>query len=173
MSEQKGQSGRNEPKADRPHMPGYGILAADEGSGLLPWSWATERLEGARNYWLSTTRPDGRPHAMPVWGVWLDDRLWFSTGKESRKARNIAANPNCVVCSDFGDEAVIIEGVVESITDPVLYRQFAEAYEAKYQWDMEGFAEPLYAVRPATTFAFISRTSEFTGSATRWRFDKE
>ena len=110
---------------------------------------------------------------MPVWGVWLDDRFYFSTGKESRKARNLAARPDCVVCSDFGDEAIIVEGVVEGVADQPLYQRFARAYEAKYQWDMEGFAEPLYAVRPVVAFAFISRTGEFTGSATRWKFDKK
>ena len=55
-----------QPKASRPHMPGYGILDANSGKGLLPWSWATERLAKARNYWVATTRPDGNPHAMPV-----------------------------------------------------------------------------------------------------------
>lgn len=83
-----------QPRASRPHMPGYGILAADQGSGLLPWSWASERLAEAHNYFVATTRPDGRPHVMPVWGLWLDDTFYFSTGRESRKARNLEGNPH-------------------------------------------------------------------------------
>ena len=59
-------------------MPGYGIAGPSEGTGLLPWAWAEERLSGSRNYWAVTLWPDGRPHAMPVWGVWDDASFWFS-----------------------------------------------------------------------------------------------
>ena len=85
-------------------MPGYGILDANGGRGLLPWAWAVERLTRARNYWIATTCPDGLPHCVPVWGVWLDDdnAFYFSSGTQSRKARNLAANPNCVVCPEDG-----------------------------------------------------------------------
>ena len=69
-----------EPVADRPWMPGYGTLPAADGTGLLPWSWATERLEAAHDFWLATTSADGRPHVMPVWAVWWRDALWFSSG---------------------------------------------------------------------------------------------
>ena len=51
---------------------------------LLLWSWAEQRLVDARNYWIATTRPDGRPHCRPVWGVWLPDGFWFSTGSLAR-----------------------------------------------------------------------------------------
>src|SRR5580693_348107 len=93
-----------EPKASRPYMPGYGIKPADEGQRLLPWKWAAERLAASRGYWASTVRPDGSPHCMPVWGIWTSDRFIFSTGAESRKARNIAANPKCVICTDRSDQ---------------------------------------------------------------------
>ena len=59
-----------EPSTSRPHMPGYGIAGPREGSGLLPWSWAVQRLTASHDYWLATVCPDGRPHVMPVWGVW-------------------------------------------------------------------------------------------------------
>ena len=67
-----------EPTASRPYMPGYGLLDATLGTGLLPWSWAVERLTRSHDYWVATVRPDGRPHVMPVWGIWMDDALWFS-----------------------------------------------------------------------------------------------
>jgi hypothetical protein len=38
------------PHVSRPYMPGYGIAGPTEGSGLLHWSWAAERLTAARNY---------------------------------------------------------------------------------------------------------------------------
>ncbi|MFY9611893.1 MAG: (4Fe-4S)-binding protein [Blastocatellia bacterium] len=163
---------RKIPKGSRPHMPGYGILDAKSGSGLLPWSVAVERLTKPRNYWIATTRPDGRPHAMPVWGIWLEDRFYFSTGQHSRKARNLAANPRCVVCAEPGDHAAIVEGVTRLTTDPSLLKRFCAAYQAKYDWDMEGFAEPIYEVHPVVAFAFTSDEEEFTGSATRWEFGK-
>src|SRR5215468_389453 len=107
--EQNSQGKRAEPKATRPYMPGYGILDANSGKGLLQWSWAREHLANARTYWVATTRPEGRPHLMPVWGVWLDDTFYFSTGRQSRKARNLAANPQCVVSIQAGDVAVVVE----------------------------------------------------------------
>src|SRR5437660_7575364 len=62
-----------EPIASRPYMPGYGTLNASHGSGLLPWSWAIERLERSHDYWVATSDAGGRPHVMPVWGAWMDE----------------------------------------------------------------------------------------------------
>jgi nitroimidazol reductase NimA-like FMN-containing flavoprotein (pyridoxamine 5'-phosphate oxidase superfamily) len=151
-------------------MPGYGILDADSGRGLLPWSWAAERIAKSHNYWVATTSPEGWPHVMPVWGVWLGDGFYFSTGKNTRKARNLAANPRCVVCSERADEAIIVEGVVEPVDDPTVYARFADAYKAKYDWPVEQATAPAYAVRPSVAFAFIENAEDFAGSATRWRF---
>jgi len=162
----------SEPKASRPHMPGYGILDADKGKGLLPWSWATERLNKARNYWVATTRPDGNPHAMPVWGVWIDDAFYFSTGDQSRKARNLVANPKCVIGCEVGDDQVVLEGEARLMTNSELRRRFGDAYQTKYNWDMEGFSEPFYRVKPATVFGFSTAPGEFVATATRWEFDE-
>jgi nitroimidazol reductase NimA-like FMN-containing flavoprotein (pyridoxamine 5'-phosphate oxidase superfamily) len=173
MSEKETSNQGREPKASRPYMPGYGILDAESGKGLLPWSWAVERLSKAHNYFIATTRKDGRPHVMPVWGVWLDEAFYFSTGKQSRKARNLADNPQCVICPENAEESVILEGIGEEISDAALYEKFAGAYEAKYHWNMEGFAEPLYAVRPTVVFAFIETGDQFSSTATRWTFDEK
>lgn len=158
------------PKASRPCMPGYGILDAKSGSGLLPWSVAVERLTEARNYWIATTRPDGRPHSMPVWGIWLEDRFYFSSGRQSRKIRNLAANPRCVVGAEPADKLMVVEGIAQEVTDRGLLRRFADAYAAKYEWDMEGFAEPVFVVRPTVAFAF--EWGDFNGSQTRWQFEE-
>lgn len=162
-----------EPRATRPHMPGYGIADANEGKGLFSWSWATERLSTARNYWIATTKPDGCPHAMPVWGVWLDDAFYFSTGNQSRKARNLVENPKCVICCEVGEHQIVLEGEARLIEDAELRRRFAEAYQTKYNWDTEGFDEPFYAVRPTAVFGFSTAPGEFVASATRWTFDQE
>ncbi len=68
-------------------MPGYGI--AQKRDGLMEWEHLSKHMASARNYWIITTRPDGRPHAAPVWGVWMDEVFYFSTGARSVKARNL------------------------------------------------------------------------------------
>ena len=156
-----------EPKVSRPHMPGYGIPKGRK--GLLSWSWAEQRLEKSHNYWISTARPDGAPHTMIVWGLWLDGRFYFSTGQKSRKARNLAANPRCVICSDRAEQAVIVEGVAQLVNDREFRKQFGEIYQKKYDWDMKDFAEPIYMVRPLVAFGLFEK--KFMGSATRWTFE--
>ena len=161
----------NQPQASRPQMPGYGIAEATEGQGLLPWQWAVERLQPVRHYWLSTTRPDGRPHAMPVWGVWVDDRFYFSTGGASRKARNLAGNAQCVVSVEFADGAVIVEGTAAEAQPDTLPQTIFAAYQTKYEWELDPALGPIFAVQPRVVFGFSSAAGQFTESATRWRFD--
>ncbi|HEX3629270.1 MAG TPA: pyridoxamine 5'-phosphate oxidase family protein [Candidatus Dormibacteraeota bacterium] len=154
-------------------MPGYGVQDANAGSGLLPWSWARERLERSHDYWVSTTGPDGAPHLMPVWGVWMDDALWFSSSLGSRRARNLALRPRCAIATDNPYEPVIIEGDSELIDDTDSVRPFVDAVNQKYQTDynIDFFSKPAngcYRVRPV--WAFALKESDFTGSPTRWTF---
>jgi nitroimidazol reductase NimA-like FMN-containing flavoprotein (pyridoxamine 5'-phosphate oxidase superfamily) len=154
------------PKASRPDIPGYGI--EEKRKGLLPWNWAEERLTQTQNYFLSTVRPDGRPHVMPIWGVWMDGAFYFSTGKKSIKARNLEANPNCVLCPGDADEAVVVEGTAKKIADKKKLANFNKVYLAKYEWDMSKMNEPVYELRPRTVFGQIEET--FSQTATRWTF---
>ena len=79
-----------EPIITRPHFPdGY----VPDPKAFLTWSHVEQKLAGARNYWLCTVRPNGRPHSIPKWGVWVEDRLYFDGSPETRHARNIARNP--------------------------------------------------------------------------------
>lgn len=162
-----------EPTADRPDMPGYGVLPAEEGSGLLPWAEAVRRLITSHDYWVATTRPGGRPHVMPVWGVWLDGRLWFSSGRRSRKARNLAADPRVTVTTDDARNPVVVDGTVERVTDRAAITGFVVAANAKYGGGMTvGFQDPevngTYAVRPERVIAISA--DDFVGSPTRWLF---
>jgi PPOX class probable F420-dependent enzyme len=86
------------------------------------------RLREARNYWLTTTRADGRPHAMPVWGVWRDGALWFGTGLESVKGRNLARDPRAVVHLESGDDVVILEGAAHRAESDAAYAAYADKY---------------------------------------------
>jgi PPOX class probable F420-dependent enzyme len=161
------------PRADRPSMPGYGVLPADRGSGLLPWAEAERRLTVAHDYWCATVRPDGAPHVMPVWGVWLDGRLWFSSGRRSRKARNLDADPRCTLTTDDARDPVVVEGTAERVTDGARIAVFVAAVNAKYDAGMTAeFQDPevngTYAVVPERVFALSGE--DFVGSPTRWRF---
>ena len=157
------------PRPDRPHMPGYGIADAQSGKGLLPWSWAVDRLSQTQNYFLTTVRSDGRPHVMPVWGVWLDNEFYFSTGKRSVKARNLSENSNCVICPGGADDAVILEGAAHRVNDKAVLKRFGDAYFKKYKFDVSTMKEPVFAVRPRVVFGQIEKT--YTESSTRWTFD--
>ncbi len=156
-----------EPKVSRPQNPAIYFEQRP-----LPWSWASQRLTRARNYWIATTLPDGRPHSRPVWGVWLDDTLYFSTG--SRIGANLTRSPEITVHLESGDEVVIIEGVAETISDPLLTKRICDVYNPKYQWDMEFL---FLAVHPRVVYGWLcdnsgeDRGAIFGQTATRWTFD--
>ncbi len=80
---------------------------------------------------------------MPVWGVWLDDSFFFSTGRRSLKARNLAFSSSCVVCPEGAAEAVVLEGRAQMFSQPSLIRRFAAAYKKKYDWDMGETKDPI------------------------------
>jgi hypothetical protein len=103
----------------------------------MPWTWAEQRLKRSHNYWITTVKPDGSPHTMVVWGLWQNGRFLFSTGSKSRKARNLAENANCIVCTEHASEAVIVEGTAE-IAEVRARRKFLPTYERKYKFDMKG-----------------------------------
>ncbi len=158
-----------EPTVSRPRAPAaYGIARGSK--GRLPWSWADERLAASRNYWIVTASEEARPHAMPEWGLWLDGAVWFSTDRASRKGRNIRANPDIVIHLESGDEAVIVEGTAEEVTDRAALEPFVDAYEEKYGFRMD-LDQPIglvYRLRPRTALGWAEE--DFPTSATRWRF---
>jgi hypothetical protein len=159
----------SEPHASRPHMPGYGIPA--DTKGLLPWGWARQALGNARRYWIASARLDGNPHAMPVWGVWVNDCFYFSTGAKTRKARNLARNPHCVVCVERGIRAVIVEGVASKTAPSKVPKEAFVAYRRKYRMALDPQLGPIFCVRPRVAFAFIESDKDFARTATRWKFE--
>lgn len=160
------------PRASRPVMPGYGTLAADEGSGLLAWSWARDRLTASHDYWLATVWPDGRPHVTPVWGIWRDDGLWWSCSPGSRKTRNLAHNATAVATTDDAASPVVVEGPAELVTDAAGVTAFAERVNAKYEVSYpDSFFQDNACFRLRPRWVFALRSDDFEGSPTRWHFD--
>jgi hypothetical protein len=156
----------------RPQMP-EGYLLAESLEGYVPWEHVQRRMSEALNYWISTTRPDGRPHATPVWGMWLDDTFYFDGSPETRRGRNIAANPHIVVHLESADDVVILEGEAHQIVASLELRErLAAAYSAKYAshgyspgpetWETGG----LYVMTIRKAIAWTA----FTKDPTRWVF---
>ena len=143
-------------------------------SKYLPFSHAEERLAKSRNYWVCTTRPDGRPHSIPVWGFWIDGQLIFGTARTSRKARNLAENPAVSVHLESGDDVVILEGKAEEvdISDGTILNKLDAASREKYKMPLMVVPEAVfYSVRPRTVLAWTEK--DFPNTATRWKFKPE
>jgi len=160
------------------------------GNPPLPWSRALDQLEAAadtqapRTTWLSTVRPDGRPHLTGVGALWVDGRFYFTSGARTRKSRNLAANPNCALSMVLKGLDLAVEGRAEKVTDPATLERLAARYAAQ-GWPARAidgaltaeFSAPsagpapweLYVVTPVTAFGVA--TAEPYG-ATRWRFDR-
>lgn len=157
------------PTVSRPKMPsGYGL--PKDPKGQLAWNDVFKKLEKSKNYWVGTTRADGRPHAMPVWGLWLDGVFYFSSDGSSRKAQNIAATPFAVVHLESGDDAVIVEGAAQRVRDKQQFAKVDVAYKKKYGMGLSGIPGDVgvFAVQPKVAFAW--REKDFPKSATRWNF---
>ncbi|WP_240979931.1 pyridoxamine 5'-phosphate oxidase family protein [Streptomyces sp. HNM0574] len=156
---------------------------SDPGAAPTRWDEARRRLAAAQVFWLSTVRPDGRPHVTPLLTVWQDDAPHFCTGPGERKAANLAANPHAVLtCGDSrldAGEDLVVEGTAVRVTDEERLRRLAAVWAEKYgpdwHFDVRGGAfrhsggegEALvFALVPSVAFGF--RRGE--AAQTRWRF---
>jgi hypothetical protein len=157
--------------------PRYG----EPGATATPWDTAELHLATAEVYWLSTVRPDGRPHVTSLLAVWRDGAAHICTGVGERKARNLAQNPHVVLTTGtpalHGGLDVVVEGRVERVTDPDELKALAMAWEDKYgaEWHFDvldggfdggGGLAHVYRIEPATAFAF----GKGPYSQTRYRF---
>jgi hypothetical protein len=159
-----------EPKLEAPLL--YGQRPPRD--SLLPWSWAVKRLEAAMEYWVVTVRPDGRPHARPVWGIWLPQGFWFFTGGLARE--NLQSNPHISVHLESGKEVLVMEGESNREADPDVLASICATYSAKYSYkvqpvgdqvaDEEGNRGPAFRVVPRVAFGWEDDMSY----PTRWRF---
>lgn len=159
-----------DPKPSRPRIPEYGIPKTAK--GMLPWSFVDERMAAASNYWVSTTRPDRRPHARPVDGVWVEGVLAFGGSPKVRWVRNLEANPHVSVHLGSDEEVVILEGRAERVLDAAhpLTPRVLQASQKKYPQYYPGEGpppfRPFWMLRPEIAFAWT--LSGFPKSATRF-----
>jgi PPOX class probable F420-dependent enzyme len=157
---------------------------SEPGATPVPWEDGLEVVRAAPTYWISTVRPDGRPHVTTLIAVWHDDALWFATGPEEVKARNLAANPECAFTagrSEMSGLDVVLEGRAERVADEHALDAIADAFAAKYgrdRWDFVvrdgsfahrgGDARALvFRVRPRRGLGF-RKGAEFSQTTWRW-----
>jgi Pyridoxamine 5'-phosphate oxidase len=125
-------------RTSRPQMPeGYGV---DTATIYEDWPTVEERLREATEYWLATTRADGRPHVIPRWGIWLDGRLWYDGSPQTLHARNLALNPACALHLESGSTVTIVEG--SSLASSPVAGELGERVSAEYRrkYEARGYA---------------------------------
>jgi general stress protein 26 len=149
-----------------------------------PWADARDQLERADIFWLSTVRPDGRPHVTPLIAVWLREALYFCTGPDERKAKNLAENRHCILttgCNAITEGLdIVVEGDAVRVTDDAALQTIADAYVAKYgeEWRFQvrdgafshdgGSVAYVFEVAPRHALGFAKGPGRF--AQTRWRF---
>src|SRR5271165_6639904 len=104
------------------------------GAEPIPWSRALDQLQDTsakKTYWLATVRPDGRPHVAGIGALWLDGKCYFTSGDGTRKSRNLAENPSCVISVTLPDMDLVIEGTATLVTDSATLQRLAERYAAQ------------------------------------------
>lgn len=144
---------------------GYGTPAA-----VLEWKHVSARLAEAARYWLVTVRPDGRPHAMPVDGLWIDDAAYFGGSPETVKFRNLEAEPRATLHLEDATSAVVVEGACDwLVPDLDLAGRLARGSKAKYGWAPPPdsyMQQGLWRLRPGRVLAW----DRFPHDATRFVF---
>jgi nitroimidazol reductase NimA-like FMN-containing flavoprotein (pyridoxamine 5'-phosphate oxidase superfamily) len=158
---------------------------SSEGASPTDWSEGHQRIEEAKIFWVTTVRPDGRPHVTPLISVWLEDAAFFCTGQDERKARNLAANPSCILttgCNDYDAGLdIVIEGEATRVTDEARLQRIADAYEAKYgaEWHFDVADGAFHSQGETEAWVFELAPAKVLGfgkgevfSQTRWVFNR-
>lgn len=146
------------------------------------WAEGRKRIEAAELFWLSTVRPDGRPHVTPLISVWIDGASYFCTGPDERKAKNLAENPHCILttgCNLLNEGLdVVIEGEAERVSDDGELQRIADAYESKYgsEWHFD-VDDGMFRHESGNAIVFKVAPTKILGfgkgeySQTRWQFE--
>lgn len=138
------------------------------------WVEVADRLAAARNYWLGTCGPAGKPHAVPVWGAVLDHGLYLFTARETAKARHVSANPGVVVHLESAEDVVIVNGTLEDLGLPqahadvlaALEEKYSAPRDARYLPSNDAYFDVLWRLRPRR--AMLWRLDDYDASQARW-----
>jgi general stress protein 26 len=146
-------------------VPLEGYWSPKDAKKILKWDFVDQRMKQAQNYWIVTVNPDGQPHVAAVWGVWMDNTLYFGGSPQTRWSRNLEARPRVTVHLDDSNQAVILEGTVTRITDPASdqMKRIDDAYEPKYNMR---HGPPIWQLHLKKVLAWSTMQT-----ATRWLFE--
>lgn len=161
-----------EPYPKRPGFPdGYGFRS-DTPHEPQAWQSVVEQIRNSRNYWICTSSQTRKPHAMPVWGVWVKGRLYFITKRASKKAKNLYANAQVVVHLESGDDLVVLEGKAKELEDSQKTKEVGNVYTEKYEGD-EIFPEieAVFELHTENVFTWLEK--DFHKTATKWVFENK
>jgi hypothetical protein len=161
-------------KVTRPTFPkGY----VDKPVSFLTWDWVAAQLAESKHYWLCSVRPNGRPHVVPRWAVFIDEKIYYDGSPETRHNRNIESNSHVSLHLENGMEAIILEGTSGPAgkPSPELGQRLSQEYKKKYKdlgyapepnsWDEGG----LYVFTPQQCIAW----SKFNEDPTKFIFSEE
>jgi general stress protein 26 len=172
-------------------MPGTELTAelnegfSEPGAAARSWAEVAGVLSQTEMFWLSTVRRDGRPHVTPLPAIWLDGALYFCAGSHEQKAKNLRANPGCVLAAGANQFRagldVVVEGTAVPVTDPARLHRLAALWKSKLDWDFEvtgsGFRDLagrvglVFGVTPAKVLAFGK--NPYSQTRYRWSADGE
>ena len=146
-------------KISRPKFPpGY----VDNPISEVSWDYVAQQLIETKHYWMCSVRPNGSPHCVPRWAVYLDGLIYYDGSPETVHARNIAENPHVSLHLESGEKAIILEGKSLPAGKPSVEftQRLSDAFKAKYgadgyspepdQWDVGG----LYVFSPQQCIAW-------------------
>jgi len=165
-----------EPKAEQ--------MLDNEEASVRPWQEVLDSMADETTYWLSTVRPDGRPHVVPLGPLWLDGAMYFTMGQGTRKGKNLAQNAHCIIAFNSQGYDVVIEGEAAPVNDEAKLRRIAEKYvaggwpayvhdgvfDAPYSAPTTGPAPyDVYEMTPTVAFSF-GAGEETVNKETRYRF---
>jgi len=166
----------SEPHATRPPFPDlepYGPQRSRASEPLRPWAESRERLIAADLYWMTATRRDGRPHAVPIGGAWSVDRLWFNSAPSTVLSRILRRNPRALMHLESGEDVLIVEGEASLVGGQDVPDVVVTTYRTKYggDWDPHAPHDPwLWFVlipRSAMTWSY----EDMRNTAVRYDFE--
>ncbi len=98
------------------------------------WQAFTSRLGREHTLWIATVRRDGRPHLIPLWFIWLEERLYICTTPGTQKFVNMTRNQMVALSLPDTENTLIIEGEAH-VADQETVDILAEYFYHKYEWD--------------------------------------
>jgi pyridoxine/pyridoxamine 5'-phosphate oxidase len=94
-----------------------------------------QRLQEEKNIWLATVRTHGKPHLVPIWFVYFNNRICICIEPDSVKGRNLQKVSHASLALEDGSHPLICEGNVRHMPDEIPV-EINDLFKQKYGWDI-------------------------------------